>query len=699
MRFTRLAARWILLSASGLSLILAATVRVPADTRVESQSHLLKDIKYLASDELEGRGIGTDGLNKAADYIRDQFKEAGLDVTRVKGGAFQFFKMTTKAILGSPNSVKFVGPDGKVIELKQDVDFVPCSFGGGGKFSGDVVFAGYGLDDAQPEYRDFKGIDVKGKVVIVMRRNPRQEEDTDASANGPGPGRRPGRRGAGRFGDLRSKLSNAIAAGASAILFVNDPFSVRKAAKDSESRLRRANNHVIEAAEALDAAEAKAATDAKAQAAAGAGKTGPTPPAVAEALKDLREEVTKLKKAKAEVKKPENDAFMKFGYGGTGSDNSIPVVQLSIEAADRLLKPTLGKTLNELESAIDQDMKPQSALVKGWKVDGLTTIDRSPTEVKNVIGVLEGEGPHADETVVVGAHYDHLGRGGLGSLTPGSKEIHNGADDNASGTVSVLELARRFGQRGKKLPRRLVFMTFTGEEEGLVGSAHYCKEPVFPLDHTIAMINLDMVGRLKDDKLTVYGTGTSDRWIKLLKKFAPPHQLQLILKPEGFGPSDQSSFYAKKIPVLHFFTGTHPDYHRPTDDWEKINVEGMNRIVDLIEQVVADTDEEPSRPPYIEIKEQARVERQGSRPYFGSIPDFASEAKGYAITGVAPGSPAEKGGLKGGDIIIEFAGRKITGLDDFDLALRRVSAGDEVAITALRAGKPVKLKVTMGTPK
>ncbi|HEV8003886.1 MAG TPA: M28 family peptidase [Planctomycetaceae bacterium] len=687
MRLNRLGARWILLSASGFSLILAATVRLPADTRVESQSHLLKDIKYLASDELEGRGIGTDGLNKAADYIREQFKDAGLDVTRVKGGAFQFFKMTTKAILGSPNSLKFIGPDGKVIELKQDVDFVPASFGGGGKFSGDVVFAGYGLDD--PNYKDFKDVDVKGKVVIVMRRNPRQEDDPDAAAPAPSPnGRGPRRRGAGRFGDLRSKLSNAIAAGAGAIIFVNDPFSVRKAAKEVESRVRRANNHVIEAAEALDAAETKAAADKK-----------PNSPAVAEALKDLREEVTKLKKAKAEIKKPENDVFMKFGYGGTGNDNSIPVVQLSIEACDRLLKPTLGKTLTELEAAIDQDMKPQTAVVKGWKVDGLTTIDRAPTEVKNVIGVLEGEGPHADETVVVGAHYDHLGRGGMGSLNPGSKEIHNGADDNASGTVSVLELARRFGQRGKKLPRRLVFMTFTGEEEGLIGSAHYCKEPVFPLDKTIAMINLDMVGRLKDDKLTVYGTGTSDRWIKLLKKFAPPHQLHLILKPEGFGPSDQSSFYAKKIPVLHFFTGTHPDYHRPTDDWEKINVEGMNRIVDLIEQVVADTDEEPSRPPYIEIKDQARVERQGSRPYFGSIPDFASEAKGYAITGVSAGSPAEKGGLKGGDIIIEFASRKITGLDDFDLALRRVSAGDEVAITALRGGKPVKLKVTMGTPK
>jgi hypothetical protein len=720
MRLTRLAARSILFTATGLSVIVAATLRVPADSpsvsqshslsRTESQKHLLNDIKYLASDALEGRGIGTKGLNKAADYIREQFKEAGLDVTRVNGGAFQPFKMTTTAILGAPNTLKFVGPDGKAIDLKMDVDFVPCSFGGGGKISGDLVFAGYGLDDAEQKYQDFKGVDVKGKVVIVMRRNPRQEEeptDTFGNGNGPAPGPGPRRRPGGRFGDLRTKLSNAIAAGAGAIIIINDPFSVRKATKDAESRLRRATNHVVESAEALVAAEEPA--EAQAQAAAKSdGQAGAKQPAkkaaghspkMAEAWKDLRENVTKLKKAQAEAKSPESDAFMKFGYGGVGSNSSIPVVQLSIAACDRLLKPTLGKTLTELEAAIDQDMKPESALIKGWKAEGVTTIDRSPTDVKNVIGVLDGEGPHAEEIVVVGAHYDHLGRGGMGSLLPGSHEIHNGADDNASGTVSVLELARRFGHRGRKLPRKLVFMTFSGEEEGLVGSAWYVKNPVFPLNKTIAMINLDMVGRLKDDKLTVYGVGTSPHWEKLLKKLAPEHQLHLILKPEGFGPSDQSSFYGKKIPVLHFFTGTHPDYHRPTDKWDKINVTGMDRVVDLVEQIVADTDETPTPPQYVEIKDRARVERQGSRPYFGSIPDFSSETKGYAISGVSPGSPADKGGLKGGDTIIEFGGRKITGLDDFDLALRRFNSGDTIEITALRTGKPVKLKVTLGVPR
>ncbi len=678
MRSIRLAARSLVFVAAGLLIVVAATVRVPADTPVESQSHLLNDIKYLASDELEGRGIGTKGLNKAADYIKEQFKEAGLDVTQVNRDAFQYFKMSTKAILGTPNTLKLIGPGGKVIELKRDVDFVPCSFGGGGKISGDLVFASYGLDEH--DFRDFKGIDVKGKVVIVMRRNPGQQEEEPQEGPGPGPG--PGRRRSSGA-DLRSKLSNAIAAGASAVIFLNDPFSVRKNAKDAESRIRRATNHLVDAAVALDTAEEKGANS----------------PKVADALKELREDVTKLKKAKADLKNPENDPFMKFGYGGTGSDNSIPVVQLSLEAVNRVLEPALGKSITQLEAAIDKDMKPHSAPLVGWKAEGVTTIDRSPTQVKNVIGVLEGEGPKKDEIVIVGAHYDHLGRGGLGSLMPGSHEIHNGADDNASGTVSVLELARRFGHRGKKPPRKLVFMTFSGEEEGLIGSAYYVKNPVFPLNKTIAMINLDMVGRLKDDKLTVYGIGTAPHWEKLLKKLAPTHQLHLILKPEGFGPSDQSSFYGKKIPVLHFFTGTHPDYHRPTDKWPKINITGMDRIVDLVEQIVSDTDESPEPPKYVEVKGNARVERQGSRPYFGSIPDFGSEVKGYAIQGVSPGSPSDKAGLKGGDVIIEIGGRKITGLDDFDLALRRFSAGDTIDVTATRAGKEVKLKVTLGVPR
>ena len=622
---------------------------------------------------LEGRGIGTEGLNKAAAYVRREFQAAGLDVTRVKGDAFQKFTMPTKAKLESPNKLEFVSPDGKVTVLKQDVDFRPCAFGGSGKISGGIAFAGYAIDSKDHHYRDFEGIDVKGKAVIVMRRVPRQEDpNSEFSTNG----------AVGRDGALQTKFQNASDAGASALFIVNDPASVKKNAKENESAIRRATNRVVEAAEALDAA-----ADGSAAAAA--------------ARKDLAKGVARLKKARADVKKADDDPLMVFGYGGNGKTGGIPVIQLTVAAADRLLKASIGKTLEQLEAGIDKDLKPESQVLAGWKTEGVTSILRQQAEVKNVIGVLEGEGPHADETVVFGAHYDHLGRGGFssGSLLEGSNEIHNGADDNASGTCALMEVARFFGHQAKKPPRRLVFIAFTGEEEGLVGSVHYVKEPIFPLAKTVAMINLDMVGRLNEERLTVYGLGTSDHFKELIERTTKSHHFHLIPKPEGFGPSDHSSFYGKKIPVLFFFTGTHSDYHRPTDDWDKINIVGMDRIVDLVEEVATTIVNAPDRPNYIEIKGMGMVSRGGSRPYFGSIPDFGNEAAGYAIQGVTADSPADRAGIKGGDLIVQMGERKITGLDDFDQALRRFKAGDEIPVVVVRGGKKVSLKVVLGRPK
>jgi Zn-dependent M28 family amino/carboxypeptidase len=301
---------------------------------------------------------------------------------------------------------------------------------------------------------------------------------------------------------------------------------------------------------------------------------------------------------------------------------------------------------------------------------------------------------------VIGAHYDHVGRGGPGSFVPGSNEIHNGADDNASGTVSLLELARRLGARKEKLPRRIVFIAFTGEESGLIGSARYTKEPIFPLEKTIAMLNMDMVGRLQDDKLTVFGTGTSPIWDEMLKRLGKDGHFELSLKPEGMGPSDHQSFFMKQIPVLHFFTGTHGDYHRPSDDWEKINIPGTERVVDLIEKLAIELASLPERPKYVAVQGTAQIgERAGSRPYFGSVPDFGNEKPGYSLGGVVPGGPAEKGGLKGGDRIVLLGTNKIENLSDFDLALRKFSPGDTVEVTVMRGDEKVTLKVVLDKPR
>jgi hypothetical protein len=643
------------------------------DAVEEANVRLLNDAKYLASDELEGRGVGTEGLVAASQYIREQFARAGLNVQTLDGQPFQKFDLVTSAKLGMPNNLELVGPNGQRVELRMNQDYEVCAFGGSGVVDGEIVFCGYGIDAPDLKYDDFAGVDVAGKVVLVMRRNPQQGKEKSPFNAG---------HGMSRHAELRTKLQNAANRNAAAVIFVNDPFSVRKAGQERQANLEKANQQVIEAAEALTATDPNDAEKFTA------------------ARNKLAEAVSRRKGLLDAVANPADDKLMPFGYAGPGdAKTTTPAVHVTQAVCDQMLKQALNRSLADLEGAIDADLKPASVVLPGWKARGAVTVERIRSDVVNVIATIEGRGATADECIVIGAHYDHVGRGGAGSLAPGSTDVHNGADDNASGTVALLELARRLAARPEKPHRRLVFIAFTGEELGLLGSAKYVKEPVFPLEKTIAMFNMDMVGRLQDDKLIVFGTGTSSRWEKDLKELNEGRGFELSFKPEGFGPSDHSSFYGKKIPVLHFFTGNHPDYHRPSDDWDKLNIDGIRRVVDFVEALVLKTDANPQRPDYVEVKGTAQMGRAGNRPYVGTIPDFGSEAPGYAISGVASGSPAEKGGLKGGDRIIRFGAQKVTGLDDFDLALRRFQAGDVVDVVVVRDGKEVALKVTLDPPR
>jgi Zn-dependent M28 family amino/carboxypeptidase len=317
--------------------------------------------------------------------------------------------------------------------------------------------------------------------------------------------------------------------------------------------------------------------------------------------------------------------------------------------------------------------------------------------VKNIIGVLEGEGPLADETIIVGAHYDHLGLGGYGSLAPWTSAIHNGADDNASGTSTLLEIARRLAASEKKPHRRIVFIAFSGEERGLLGSAHYVRQPRYPLEKTIAMFNLDMVGRLREDKLTVFGTATAKNFDSLVGEACQQAGIHLIKFEGAMGrdqlSSDHVSFYNRKIPALHFFTGTHTDYHRPSDDADKLNVVGMRRIADVVVKVVETTDAEVERPQYVEVKQSGSGGVRGVS--LGTMPDYSAQVEGVALAGVRPGSPADQAGMKAGDILIQLGDSRIGNIDDFMNALGKHKPGEEVPITVKREGKDVKLKATL----
>ncbi len=664
---------WILRSIGGLVAACGLAGLLSGSAVEEVNVRILNDAKYLASDVLEGRGVGTEGLNTASKYIHDQFAAAGLNVKTVEGTPFQKFDLITSSKLGMPNNLELVGPNGQRFELQMNQDYEVCSFGGTGVLDAEIVFCGYGIDAPDLKYDDFAGIDLAGKVALIMRRNPQQANEKSPFGGG---------HGISRHAELRTKLQNAVQRNAVGVIFVNDPYSIRKAAADRKTALEKAGQNVIEAAEAFVAAPTD---DAAKQ---------------TESKQKLVESLNRRKGLLEAAANPKDDVLMAFGYAGPGEAKvTTPAVHLTQAMADQMLKPALNKTLADLEAAIDVDLKPHSAVLTGWKARGAVTVERVRSDVFNVIATIEGEGPHADENVVIGAHYDHVGRGGAGSLAPGSTDIHNGADDNASGTVALLELARRLAARPQKPARRLVFIAFTGEELGLLGSAKYVKDPTFPLEKTVAMFNMDMVGRLQDDKLTIFGTGTSSRWDKELKELNEQTKFDLSFKPEGFGPSDHSSFYGKKIPVLHFFTGNHPDYHRPSDDWDKLNIDGIRRVADLVEAIVLKTAATEARPDYVEVKGTAQVGRSGNRPYVGTIPDFSSEEPGYSISGAASGSPADKAGMKAGDRIVKIGPHKVTGLDDFDLALRKFAAGDTVEMVVVREGKEVPLKVTLDPPR
>ncbi len=648
-----------------------------AENAAESESRLRQSVTYLASDSLEGRGVGTTGLDQAADYIAAQFKSLGLRTDLFHGTPFQEFEIPLPAEMGPAehNRLSFANDDRK-IELKLSDTFNPLAIGGSGAVSAPLVFAGYGITaknlkrgDQPFSYDDYTGIDATGKVVIILRKEPHPSDN-----RGPFGGKQPTEHAF--FG---RKVSNAIEHGAAAVIFVNDARELASRGEESAKQLKAALDKLTELKEKLAAAKATDEGFKK----------------LATSVEQAAEEAATLGKAVASG----GDVLLTFREAkDTGSGRKIPVFFCQRAAIDEMLKASAGKDLATLENEIDADLTPRSVELKGWRADGQAEVIDKKAKVKNVVAVLDGEGPLADETIVIGAHYDHLGRGGEGSLAPWTTEIHNGADDNASGTATLLEVAHRLAISSQKPRHRIVFIAFTGEERGLYGSAYYCRQPRFPLEKTIAMFNLDMVGRLNDDKLAVYGTGTAKEFDPLVERLCKQEGFKLSKHEGGFGPSDHSSFYAKKIPVLHFFTGTHNDYHRPSDDTEKLNIAGMRRVADLLVDIVHATDGADTRPTYVEIRrvESLAGPSEGDRPSFGSMPAYPNPVKdGVLLEAVLEGTPADKAGIKGGDVLVKFGESKITVLEDFEAALRQYKPGDKVKVTVRRGQELIEADVTL----
>jgi hypothetical protein len=382
-------------------------------------------------------------------------------------------------------------------------------------------------------------------------------------------------------------------------------------------------------------------------------------------------------------------------------------VGLELPALDAEMRAALEIPVGMISA--DAATAVREALIGGATARLQTDVRATSAEARNVVARLPGASPTLrDEHVIIGAHYDHLGYGGEGSLAPDETAIHNGADDNASGTAALLDIARRLSA-GPRPDRSVLFIAFTGEERGLWGSAYFVREPTIDLERTVAMLNLDMVGRVVDDGLTVLGVGTAAEWDEIVDRanseLAKP--LRISKSPDGYGPSDHSSFYGEGIPVLHFLSNLHEDYHRPSDDWQDINADGLERVSELTAHIasrlatggpdaVAMTPIQQSRPSAAPPQSSSQASSSGYGPYLGTIPDMTPRDFGLRLTGVREGSPAAIAGLRPGDVVVEFDGNPIADIYAYTYALQAKQAGDEVVIVVERNGERISVTATLG---
>lgn len=552
---------------------------------------------------MEGRGDGTKGLTRAAHLIEERFRKLGLEPAGTQS-YFQPFTVITGARLKGDNHLV-----AEETELKLDRDYVPFSFSASGSVSAPVVFAGYGASASEFGYDDYDGIDVKDKIVLLLRYEP------------PGFAAKSGNNGMTNHAQLISKAINARNHGAKAVVLIN-------------------------------------------------GKLGDS----------------------------EDDLLTRFGSVSGPVDSGIVLVQVKNAIAEKWFQES-GKSFEELRKQINDSNKPASfSFPETLHIAVKVNIETTQATVNNVLGYLPGQ---TDEYVIVGAHYDHLGRGNFDSLTPSQiGQIHPGADDNASGTAGVLELARRLAPMKGRLRRGILFMSFAGEELGLLGSAEWVKEPTRPIEKAVAMLNMDMIGRIKDDKIYIGGVGTGSTFQKALDKAQEDSKssFKIEYSPGGYSSSDHMSFVTKRVPALFFFSGLHSDYHKPSDTWDKINSEGAVRLLDLVEDVSKQLASAPDRPDFIAVVENKPAGTGGGGgygPYFGSVPDFGQVENGVRFSDVRPGSPAAKAGLKAGDVLIQFGDKPIKNLYDFTDALRRSKVGDVVEVKVLRGQETITASVKL----
>jgi hypothetical protein len=559
-----------------------------------TRSDLERRLGFLASATMEGRETTQLGAHLAAEYVARQFELAGLEPLGDDGTWFQHY-VVPRPTLGAGNELAVTVGD-ETLSYEVERGWNPFSVTSSGAAEGDAVFAGYGIASEARGWDDFAGLDVKGKVVLVLRKDPGWNDAREAA--------------------FLKKLSNAAERGAAALLLCNNPDTTRGG--------------------------------------------------------------------------PDRIGHWSAMLGAPAGSGRIPYAFVSQEVAQRMLAP-LGVSLDDLETSLRKD-GPRSAALEGVRVRVRTALGKPQgANAANVVGFLRGRDPAVqDEVVVLGAHYDHVGRGYFGSLggAGAAGEIHYGADDNGSGSVTLMELAEHFGSPANRPRRSLLFLAFSGEEMGLLGSAYYVEHPVLPLENVVAMLNMDMVGRSRDGKLEVGGVGTGAGLRDVVARANDEIGLSITWDPQGEAPSDSTSFFRKKIPVLFFFTGMHEDYHRPTDTADRINYDDMLRVARLVRATAVELGDQAPRLAYTDPPPVPRPPRLGIQ----LAPE--EDPRGLLVGGVQPDGPAAEAGLQGGDVIVSLAGQIVRNAQDLRTVLVRLKPGKAVELVVLRGEERVTLQIT-----
>lgn len=564
---------------------------------------LLTHLRYLASDELRGRGNGQPELDEAARYIARHFEAHGLLPAGEKGSYFQEFEVTTARDLG-PQTEVTIETKGRRIELEPTRDYVPLTFGKGESLHGSLVFAGFGISAPELNYDDYQNIDVRGKIALILEHEPQEiREDSPFAGDELSP-----------YSTVLYKIGNARDRGAVAVFLMPDAF-----------------NH----------------SPASPVQSAGAGEM---------------EEI------------------------------GIPALRLGKKWGEFLLRQS-GREMSEVSVWVNRHLTPYS-----FQLESTASVTLDPVRVKkrlkNVLAWIPGR---SQQTIIVGAHYDHLGLGGKGSLAYDLiGEVHNGADDNASGTAGLLCLASLFSTTSPR--ENLFFIAFSGEEIGLLGSGYYTANPTTPLDDVVAMINLDMIGR-SEGSVTIGGAGTAKEFKEILDELQKTTSLELRYLESSSGYSDHLSFALRKVPVLLFFSGLHSDYHRPSDDWERIDIAGTAQILGVVQGVINRLMLLERPPQYRDVEGQAQLFESGRRfgTRFGSVPDLSWELEGVRFAQIVSHSPADKAGLKAEDVILGFDGKQVGNLYDFTSILKSKFPGDESEVLFLRKGQLLRTTIQLDT--